>query len=230
MPDHAPAVVSLPLGATEPRPLVVATHGNYDRPEWACAVWRDIVGDAGFVLCPRGVARRDPPALDDPRYHYLTNQHLEREIEQALASVAEAFPGYITPPPHVFAGFSQGAIMGVAIIARRPTWFDRAVLVEGGFDRWTRANVTAFAANGGSRVLFACGQWDCDHGGRRLAKWFETAGIESHVVFAKGEGHTYGGAVAELIWGEWAWFVADDERWAGSVGAPTTALPVGPRG
>jgi len=220
---HGDAVVSLPLGATAPKPLLVATHGNYDRPDWTCAVWREVVGDDAFVLCPRGAVRPDPPALSDPRYHYLTNQHLEREIEQALASLGAAFPDRVAPPPHAFAGFSQGAIMGVAILGRRPEWFDRAVLIEGGFDRWSSAKVAAFAAAGGRRVLFACGQWDCERGARAAIRWFEAAGLEARVVFAKGAGHSYGGEISELIWGEWAWFVGDDGRWA--TGAPALAPP-----
>jgi len=217
---HGNAVVALPLGATTRRPLLVATHGNYDRPDWTCAVWRDVVGDDAFVLCPRGVARSDPPAMNDPRYHYLTNQHLEREIEQALDALRAAYPDHVAPPPHAFAGFSQGAIMGVAIFGRRPEWFDRAVLIEGGFDRWTSARVSAFAAAGGRRVLFACGQWDCERGARTVIGWFEAAGLEARVVHAKGAGHSYGGELSELIWGEWGWFVADDARWAARHPAP----------
>jgi len=223
VPGHGAAVVSLPLGAAAPRPLLVATHGNYDRPDWTCAVWREVVGNDAFVLCPRGAARPDPPALSDPRYHYLTNQHLEREIEQGLASLATAFPDRVAPPPHAFAGFSQGAIMGVAILGRRPEWFDRAVLIEGGFDRWTSAKVAAFAAAGGRRVLFACGQWDCERGARAAIRWFEAAGLEARVVFAKGAGHSYGGELSELIGGEWAWFRGEDERW--TTGAPAPASP-----
>src|SRR5262245_33853722 len=40
---HGAAVVSLPRGARDKRPVVIATHGNYDRPEWQCEVWREIV-------------------------------------------------------------------------------------------------------------------------------------------------------------------------------------------
>jgi predicted esterase len=215
--EHGNAVVSLPLGATERRGVVVATHGNYDRPDWTCAIWRSIVKLDGFVLCPRGVVRGDSRFPGDRRFHYLSNRHLEREIEAALAALADRYPDYVASPPHVFAGFSQGAIMGVPIIGRRPEWFDRAILIEGGFDRWSKGQVEAFAAAGGKRVLFACGQWACDHGGRTAGKWFEASGIESRVLFAKGAGHTYGGEIAELVAGAWRWVVAQDERWtAGS--------------
>lgn len=215
---HAAAVVSLPLGAIGPRPVLVATHGNYDHPRWTCAVWRDIVGDSGFVLCPRGVARGDSPTRDEPRYHYLTNHHLEREIEQGLRSLSEAYADYVGSPPHAYAGFSQGAIMGVAILGRRPELFDRVVLIEGGFDRWTPTSVKAYAASGGRRMLFVCGQAGCDRAATKATEWFDAVAVASRVVYAKGEGHTYGGAVAELLWQSWAWFVEGDARWSPSGG------------
>src|SRR6188768_1132879 len=34
VPGFGDAVVSLPLGAVEPRHIAVALHGNFDRPEW----------------------------------------------------------------------------------------------------------------------------------------------------------------------------------------------------
>src|SRR5688500_7019775 len=54
IPGHVPAVVSLPLGSTRRRPVIVATHGAGDRAEYHCELWRAIVGDRGFVVCPRG--------------------------------------------------------------------------------------------------------------------------------------------------------------------------------
>lgn len=54
VPRHGPAVLSIPLGATSRRPVLVAAHGAGDRPEWQCALWRGIVKDRAFVLCPRG--------------------------------------------------------------------------------------------------------------------------------------------------------------------------------
>ncbi len=213
VPGHGSAVVALPLGATEARPLLVATHGNYDRPDWTCAIWRSVIAERGFVLCPRGVARGDSPSPSDLRFHYLTNLHLEREIDAALRALEAQYGDYLAEPPYVYAGFSQGAIMGVPILGRRPEWFDRAVLVEGGFDRWSQAQVAAFAAAGGRRILFACGQWSCDHGGRAAGRWFSAAGVESRVVYAQGAGHTYGGEIAELVTEAWDWVVVEDQRW-----------------
>src|SRR5262245_9947598 len=73
------AVVSLPLGSTGKRPVVIAAHGNYDRPEWQCEVWRGIVRNRGFVLCPRGVPRPDSPSRTDIRFTYRNQPLLWRE-------------------------------------------------------------------------------------------------------------------------------------------------------
>src|SRR5205823_5127523 len=64
VPGFSNAIVSVPIGTKRPMPLLLATHGNYDRPEWQCETWRQIIGDAGFVLCPRGVRRPDSPGAD----------------------------------------------------------------------------------------------------------------------------------------------------------------------
>src|SRR5512142_3288779 len=52
--DGSQASVTLPLGATTPRPIVVGVHGSGDRPEWSCGEWRGVVDSYAFVVCPRG--------------------------------------------------------------------------------------------------------------------------------------------------------------------------------
>src|SRR5688500_9215499 len=47
-------VVSVPLGAHEPRPVVIALHGGSERPERACPEWRIATDAHPFVVCPRG--------------------------------------------------------------------------------------------------------------------------------------------------------------------------------
>src|SRR5437868_13039508 len=86
VPDHRDAMVSVPVGATERRPLVLALHGNYDRPEWQCSVWRETMKGYPFVLCPRGVPRRDAPASAD-RWTYGKPADVRHEIEAALGAL-----------------------------------------------------------------------------------------------------------------------------------------------
>jgi predicted esterase len=200
--------------------VVLATHGNYDRPEWQCEVWRGIVGDRAFVLCPRGLSRPDSPSDDDTRFTYKSNQELEKEIEAGLAALRARFGPWIDPGPMIYTGFSLGAIMGVAIASRRngPERYPRMILVEGGFDRWTAANVKAFVAPGGARrILFACGQAGCAQAAKRAAAQLEKAGVATRVVHGKGVGHSYDGPVAEEVKGALGWLLEGDPRFDAAV-------------
>ncbi|HEY4106246.1 MAG TPA: hypothetical protein VGM44_20240, partial [Polyangiaceae bacterium] len=80
------AALAVPLGATEPRPIVIALHGAADRPEWACGAWRSIAGPQPFVLCPRGVERADF-AAPDLRYTFGTTAVTASELRAGLAAL-----------------------------------------------------------------------------------------------------------------------------------------------
>ncbi|WP_437689997.1 hypothetical protein [Sorangium sp. So ce176] len=207
------AVVSVPIGATARRPVLIASHGNYDRPEWQCEVWRGIAGGDAFILCPRGVARSDSPSARDVRFTYESNARLEQEIDAGLAALRARFPEHVDPGPALYTGFSLGAIMGSAIAARRASLFPRLVLVEGGHDRWTPAAAKAFADGGGQRVLFVCAQAGCGAAAAAAAARLEKAGVLTRVVRGKEAGHRYDGPVAEETRRALGWAIEGDARW-----------------
>jgi predicted esterase len=212
VPQYRDATVSVPLGATERRPLVLALHGNYDRPEWQCETWREAMKGYPFVLCPRGVPRKDaPPSLD--RWTYGKPADVHREIEAALASLSARFGDYIAPGPILYIGFSLGAILGVGVVAGDAVRFPRAVLIEGGQSGWSEASAKAYAALGGKRILFACGQRACTAEAKRAEKVLGRAGIETRSVYGGEVGHTYDGPVAEEIARALPWLVEGDPRW-----------------
>jgi pimeloyl-ACP methyl ester carboxylesterase len=204
------AVVSLPLGARGRRPVVIAAHGNYDRPEWQCQVWREIVGDTAFVLCPRGVARPDSPSRDDVRFTYENNAALERELDADLAALRARFPDHADLDHLLYAGFSLGAILGVAIAARHPERFPRLVLIEGGHDRWTPGVAADFAKGGGQRVLFVCSQAYCGPEAARAGARIEKAGAAMRVVRGPDVGHRYDGPTAEAVKKALPWVLEGD--------------------
>lgn len=210
---HPAAVVSLPLGAEGRRPVVIATHGNYDRPEWQCEVWRGIIGDRAFILCPRGAARADSPSPDDIRFTYSTNQALGKEVDAGLEALQAAFPDHVDGGAVLYTGFSLGAIMGVAIASRAPGRFPRLILVEGGHDRWTAATAKAFAAGGGLRVLFVCAQAGCAGVARQAAAHLEKSGVATRVAQSKPVGHRYDGPVADEVKKALDWALEGDGRW-----------------
>jgi predicted esterase len=212
---HAPAVVSLPLGSTR-APVIVATHGAGDRAEWHCELWRAIVGERAFVLCPRGrrVDNRVPHA--DASYYYPDHHALEREVLAALAALRERYGEHVDTSRAVYTGFSQGAIQGALVLVLNPEVFPRAALVEGGhggYREWSRYAARKYGDGGGKRILFACGGPRCVTSASTSARYLEKAGVAARVVHAEGAGHSYGGAMQAELERSFAWLVEDDPRW-----------------
>jgi len=202
VPGFRDAVVSLPLGASTPRTVVLALHGNFDRPEWQCEVWRRITGGEVFVLCPRGVPRTDVPKELD-RWEWGSVAKTKAELVAALAALRARYPGYVDAGPRVFTGFSLGAILGARLLQDPELDLGAAVLIEGGYQGWTLAKAKGLKPRL-RRLLFACGQTDCRNAYRyQLGRLFEQAGLSSSVVADVKAGHTYDEPLASLVQGEW---------------------------
>lgn len=204
VPGFRDAVVAVPLGATSARPLavVLALHGNFDRPEWQCEVWRRITQGKVFVLCPRGIPRRDVPKNLD-RWEWGSVAKTKSEIVAAVAALRAQFPLHVRPGPLVFTGFSLGAILGARLIQDPDLDIGAAVLVEGGYQGWTLAKVKAMKPRL-ARLLFACGQTECRNAYRyQLERLFQAAELPSSMVGDIKAGHTYDDPVAALVQAEW---------------------------
>lgn len=217
VPNHGPAVVSVPLGATSRRPVLVAAHGAGDRPEWQCHVWRGIVGDRAFVLCPRGFPTNPYVPPDHTGYFYTTHHALGREIALAFEALAERFPDYVDREKPVFAGFSQGAIMGALLLPHHSVRFARAALVEGGygfFQEWNIHAAQTWARQGGVRALLACGRLRCAEQAALTAYYMKRGGLAARVLYAEGAGHSYGGRMEIALREAFAWLAEGDPRFA----------------
>jgi hypothetical protein len=213
VPGFLDAVVSVPLGARSRRPVVVATHGLWDFPEGLCDNWRWIVSDRAWVLCPRGEGR------PNKSFHYRSGPELAREIEAGIRALDERYPGYVDTGPRLYSGFSLGAILGVWVVVHDPAHYPRAVLTEGGEDRFTGAAASEYARGGGERVLFACGLKFRVQPASRAAERLRHAGVPARVVLGQlpetGQFiHWYNGPVAAETKAQLDWLFEDDGRWS----------------
>jgi hypothetical protein len=207
------AVVSIPVGATSSRPVVVAAHGLSDSPEGICDTWRSIIDRHAWVLCPRG------QPSPDKTFRYRDGPALANEVDAALAALAERYPRYVDRGPVLYAGFSRGAILGAWVVTHDPARFPTAVLTEGGEDGFDALEAAEYARGGGKRVLFACGLKPRVAPATRTARVLERAGVQSRVVLGKlpetGQfQHRYDGPVAEETKGQLDWLFEGDARWA----------------
>jgi predicted esterase len=218
----APAVVSLPLGARGPTPVMVITHGAGDNPSWQCEWWRTLVRDRAFLLCPRGIPAGRLPS-GNMGYAYASEPALEREMLAAIAALGARHGPYVDVERMIYAGFSQGAAFGVPFLARHAGRFRAAILLEGGAraDAWTNARAKAMSRDGLGRVLFGCGQAGCAQAARTAAGRLERAGVEARVFHAAGAGHTYAGTGVEReTYAAFDWVIDGDPRWAKGPTAP----------
>lgn len=182
VPGFLPAVLFVPAGTAQ-RPLVIAAHGAGGSPEWDCEYWRRLTAGNRFLLCLRG------KSMGAGGGFYYPNEHvLEAELVAAERALRAVEPR-VTDTDGLYAGFSQGASMGSAIIGKHGASFPTLALQEG-FQLWNIARARAFAKHGGRRVLLVCGTEQCHRIATETARWLERGGVEGRVEYARGAGHT----------------------------------------
>lgn len=191
---------------TGPRPVVVILHGNFDRPEWDCAAWAPIVHGRAFLLCPRGIPRRDAPGLD--RWTHNQPQVLLREVAAGRAALSARFPGRVDEGPDVWIGFSLGAHRVAALAMHAPTQFRLLQLVEGGNSFWQEGGAQHYA-RGGGRVAIVCAQAGCLRQGTRFV---EHVGEAQARVERIESCHSCLDVMAPAIARTFDWLVSEDPR------------------
>ncbi len=210
-PGHA-AFVSVPLGATEPRPVMIGMHGAGDRPEWACGGYRAATDAFPFIVCPRGVPQ-GPSAPD--KFASPGPDRIREDIVSALAALRARFKGYVADGPLLYAGFSLGAIHGAKVIATDGAMFPTALLIEGGYSELTPALAHTYAKSGGKRVMLGCGQPGCRASFAPARRALEQAGIDVFMLDANTGRHNLDGPMVQALRDAWPRLVAGDARWDG---------------
>ena len=128
LPGGGAAWVTPPVGATEPRPVIVAVHGAMSDPGEHCSTWRIVADVYPFVVCPSGLKVQ-------PHVHvWSSSQHIDDSVDAALAALKAKYGPYVADGPPIYAGFSQGANLAGPVLTRKTGHrFARAMLTEGGY-------------------------------------------------------------------------------------------------
>ncbi|MBN2716717.1 MAG: hypothetical protein JXX14_12765 [Deltaproteobacteria bacterium] len=173
-----------------PMPVVIVLHGNFDRPEWQCEMWRDVASWYGWVLCPRGV--RTPYAtLEEDRWTYRGGAgQVSKEMNAALIALQNRFPGAISLEGTVLVGFSLGAILLPEIVQLQPGEFETVFIIEGGIKQMERY-LQGMKRNGVNRIGLAMSTPANRSKIPVLQKRIKKTGIISVYVDMGGAGHNY---------------------------------------
>jgi hypothetical protein len=210
---HGAASVTVPLGATSPRPIVVALQGSADRPEWQCGTWHGIARGRAFVLCPRG--KPATKVLGAPeRFSLGTPEETASELRAALGGLKKRFGAWVAPGSVVLAGFEHGADLALAIVKQEPSFFSKLVLVDGGIERLSSALAQVFADGRGERVLLACSTDVCARDAAKAQLFLHRVGANVVFVDAGRHGPSLDGVTADALARAWPAFVQGDPRWS----------------
>ncbi len=217
VPDFNPAVVSVPLGARTPRPLVIALHGHADRADWQCGTWTGITSAHAFILCPQG--RKSSGSGAAERFTYAGAAETERELRAALKALKGRFGEHLATGPVILAGYSLGASHAARIARQEPSYFSRVVLIEGAYNQWSAGDAAVFAKGGGQKLMMVCAQTACASAAERAVLFTKRARADAELVFPGQLGHVFDGRVASAIKARLPWLVEGDARWPARAGA-----------
>ncbi len=212
-------MVTVPLGAREPRPLVVALHGGSDRPEWACSAWRSISEGHAFVVCPRGPG-------SESALGWSSTADTRMRVDRAVAAARVRFADWIAPGPTVLVGFSMGATQAALLAASDPARYPRVVLAESSYAPEAATTFSGpWAKGGGERAIFLCTTPGCPGVYRIAAKAVARNRVPARLNDAKTTSHGMWAEVVQSMRRDWPWLVEGVAGWERYVAPSQAGLP-----
>jgi poly(3-hydroxybutyrate) depolymerase len=206
-----PATLALPLGATAPRPIVVVLHGAHDRAEWQCGSFRGVLGGQVFILCPQGQV----DAAQGGVYGFGSYDDAAAELRAGLAALKARFGAHAAPSPVLLVGYGEGAALAADLARQEPAFFARVALVAGNPAALSPSAIKIFAERGGKRMLFFCGEAECEASGVERALLLTRAGLAAKSVKAD-VGPYLDQRFTDALKREVPWLVEGDTRWGRS--------------
>lgn len=208
--DKGLAYVTPPVGAREPRPLIVAIHGAGDRPEWACGGWRLAASEYAFVVCPRGL----PMGAD--RFAWDQPKTIATSVAASIAAVRAHFGAYVADGPVIYAAFSQGATLAERALLDEARAYPRVALAEGGYALLQDGRfLRRLKDHGTERALVVCGSPACFTTARRAESALKRAGLEARVAGDAVAGHNLNQRMQVALRAAWPAFVDGLPNWVG---------------
>jgi poly(3-hydroxybutyrate) depolymerase len=214
-------VVAVPLGAREPRPIMVALHGGSDHPEWACGAWRGITDAYAFLVCPRGIGMASSLAWASP-------EDTKARIARAIATTKTMFGAWVRETSSiVLVGFSMGGTQTALLARSDPRTYRRIALAESAYaPEPAMAFARPWSEGGGERAVFLCTTSGCEVPYRTAARNVAAQHRPARLNIAGTNAHGMWDAVMRSMRRDWPWLVEGAEGWEAYAGpSAEEALP-----
>jgi len=187
--------IGVPIGAREPREIVVGVHGAGDRADWSCSEWVATLEGRTWVVCPIG-----HPAQWKDTFSWWSAEHIAKKADAAVAALKAKYPAYVKDGPMFYAGWSQGATLASEVFRARPGVYDRVALVEIGHTSLdARAVASSLATNGAKHAIVACSTLKCRAFAADFARAAKSAKLPTDVVDAGLRGHWFDDPMFQAI-------------------------------
>ncbi len=201
-------VVSIPLGAHERRPIMIALHGGSDHPEWACNAWRGITNAYPFLVCPHGVGTNEASLA------WSSPADTKLRVARAIAATRRVFGSWVLEGPIVIVGFSMGATQAALLAQSEPGRYRRVVLAESAYAPEAAMTFAApWAAGGGQRAMFLCTTLGCEAPYRAAAKNLARHEVAVRLNIAGTTEHGMWEVVVQSMRRDWSWLVEGADGW-----------------
>jgi poly(3-hydroxybutyrate) depolymerase len=216
--------LSVPLGATEPRPIMVALHGGSDRPEWACNAWRGITDAYPFLVCPRGVG------LNEDALAWSSPVDTKARVARAVDATRSRFREWIREGPVVLVGFSMGATQAALLAQGDPVTYPRIALAESAYApepvmAFARPWTTASVGGAEQRAVFLCTTPGCEAPYRKAARNVAMHHVAARLNIAGTTEHGMWEVVVRSMRRDWPWLVEGAAGWDAYVPPQDQGLP-----
>ncbi len=171
-------------------PVVIILHGNYDRPEWECDLWKEVAGFYGWTLCPRGIPTPWADRAAD-RWMYQSRKKAVEEIDAALRSLKATYPGQVRDDGTVLVGFSLGAMYAPNIAIESPGKYSWLYLVEGGASQLDKPRISSLKKAGVLGIGMAMSTGSNRNAAAKALGNIKKSGLKVVYVNMAGAGHSY---------------------------------------
>jgi hypothetical protein len=185
----------LPRATQGPQRLLANLHGMCNPPGYACGYWVEAAALQGLLVCPTGNARCGPEALNAPTWT-STYDKMDEDLERAIDTVLQRYPGIATREGAILTGFSKGAYAAVEIARLHPGRWPYLILNEADVGlsapKLRQAGVRAVALIAGERGSQVAGE-------RRTVQALTSQGFPARLWVMPGAGHFYSANIDQIM-------------------------------